>query len=69
MDAEFLDAWGLSTTSVPAKECVKDYHAWRASRGLPKTKVMIEDLVAALEARGFLVDPVTFVVRKQISPQ
>jgi hypothetical protein len=64
MDAEFLDAWEPSGTSVPAKECVKDYHAWRATRELPKTKVMLADLLKALESRGFHVDPVTFAVSK-----
>jgi hypothetical protein len=64
MDAEFLDAWKPSGTSVPAKECVKEYHTWCVARGLPKPKVMLADLFASLEARGFHVDPVT----KQISP-
>ena len=62
MDAEFLDAWKPSGTSVPAKECVKEYHAWCVARGLPKTKVMLADLFASLETRGFHVDPVTWLV-------
>jgi len=68
MEAEFLDAWKPSGTSVPVKECVKEYHAWCASRGLPKAKVMLGDLLKALEARGFHVDPVTFVASKNSLP-
>lgn len=62
MDAEFLNAWEPSGTSITAKECVKDYHEWCAARGLPKAKVMLGDLLKALESHGFHVDPTTFVV-------
>ena len=61
--AEFLNAWEPSSgTSITAKECVKDYHEWCAARGLPKAKVMLGDLLKALESHGFHVDPTTFVV-------
>lgn len=62
----FLDSWKPSGT---VKDCVIEYHAWCAERGIPKSKLILKDLVKTLEDRGFRVDPVTFVVSQTNIPR